>query len=276
VPPLSPIPRRVLLALASAAATSFAGCSYTGLPPSIWPPANFALEIEELRFEGDLAHVVRRARVDAQGVFVYGTASRHLVDAATGASLPVFDRLAVYQLEPECLRALSRKVAGLVEGLQQGEPGEPSPTGVVLRWRAFDTEAAWSAQGRPRGRFHEVVKELAGYLPKGEAFATPVRGARRVLRGVPAPKQGAAAALAAYEQVVELSEDDDELLLDAFALACDVGDRSAAERWLERWTEATADERASAPAFRDGPPALSPAVLQRLLPPAAGPSGGGG
>ena len=85
-------------------------CGGRELAPSIWPPEDFSLVVEETREDGDRMHVIRRLQVDASGLVIYGTSSQPLVDAKTGASLPVLDRLAVYGLEPTSLRFLARKL----------------------------------------------------------------------------------------------------------------------------------------------------------------------
>ena len=126
---------RTAPALTSAAlALLLTGCVSEQLPPSIWPPPDFSLTVEEVRLEGRAANVIRRFRVGADGVAVYGTSSQPLVDGATGVSLPVFDRLAVYQLEPDCVRALARRLDRLgiteIEGSAADENGAAT-TGIV-------------------------------------------------------------------------------------------------------------------------------------------------
>ena len=243
-----------------------AACVSDDLAPSIWPPANFALQVEEVRFEGQQAHVLRRVTVDAEGLVVYGTSSRPLVDDLTGTSLPVFERLAVYQLEPDCVRALARKVDRLLPDDANVDPGEPAPTSILLRWRAFDVETSFTAQGRPRGRVHDVLREVAGYLPAGESFETPLSGVRPVLRGTPAPREDVRGALAAYEELRRRLPLEPGLLLEGFALACSAGDRGNAERWLEAWAEADERLRAGAPAFPDQAAQLDAELLRRMLP----------
>ena len=113
---------RILLFLTLSAAA----CVGDPLEPSIWPPANFSLDVEESRQDGDAMHVVRRLRVEASGVVLYATSSRPLVDASGAVSLPVFDRMSIYRLEPAAVRALSRKLDRLgVDELAASDSGAP-------------------------------------------------------------------------------------------------------------------------------------------------------
>ncbi len=261
-----PTPRsRAWLAIALAGA-----CVSEDLPPSIWPPPNFELVVEELRFEDRFAHVAKRLRVTADGVAVYGTSSRPLVDPATGTSLPVFDRLSVYRLEPDCVRALARRIDRLgISEIQVGadEAGGGDGAGVVLTWQAFDERRVLPGQGRLRGAFGEILAVVAAHLPPGETFAaTGDRSVVPVLRGVPEPATDTAGALGVYRELVAAADRDPALVLDAFALACATGDRGLAEEWLARWTELTEAERANASAFPDGAPRLGPGLLTGFLP----------
>ena len=117
------------------------GCMGSGLPPSVWPPSNFRIVVEELQTVGMSAHILRRWQVDASGLVIYGTSSKPLVDPESGASWPVFDRLSIYRLEPKCVRALSRRLDRL--GISEivvpssavaigGGPGGGPPSGAQL------------------------------------------------------------------------------------------------------------------------------------------------
>ena len=248
-----------------------AACIGDGLSPSVWPPPNFRLVVEELSGEGRSVHVVRRFQVDAEGTVIYGTSSQPLIDSATGDSWPVFDRLSVYRLEPKCVRALARRIDGigigeLVIPLSGIEP--ESVPGLRLRWRAFEQQGYLPSSGRLRGQMAEIMATVSAHLPDGESFQIEMsKPVVTVLRGVPAPVEGAEGALAAYRQRLDVDPGDEEVLLATYALACFVGERSEAERLLEQWTELKAGQQT--PGFGDNPedtPQARAKVLARFLP----------
>lgn len=261
-----------------AVALALAACAANDLPPSIWPPPDFGCDVEEVQVRDGLAHVVRRVRVTADGLVVYGTAARSLVDDATGIALPVYDRLAIYRLVPTCLRALARRIDRLgVRELDptQGERGTAADTGLVLRWRAFGGERTIVARGRASTAMAAILNVVSAHLPPGERFQLPGMDERPivpVLRGVPEPLADGPAALQAYGPLLAARPDDQSWLLEAYALACATGARARAEQLLRSWVEASAAARATGSAFADGPPGerpagLTDAVLRRLLPP---------
>ena len=220
-------------------------CVGNGLPPSVWPPSNFRLVVEEVQREGASAHVIRRIQVVADGTVIYGTSSKPLVDAETGASWPVFDRLSIYRLEPKCVRALARRIDRLgisdfvvpASAVGQGVGQNVGP-GLTLQWQAFGSQRMVSSSGPLRGPMAEVMAVIASYLPPGEAFATAMsRPIVPVLRRVPKPKVGAAEALLAFEERIREDPDDSELVLAACALACSAGEWQQAEVLLARWQQ---------------------------------------
>jgi hypothetical protein len=236
-------------------ALSAVSCVGNGLPPSIWPPENFRLVVEELNIEGGFAHVVRRFQVDATGLVIYGTSSRPLVGSKPPQTWPVFDRLAIYRLESKCVRGLARRLArlGIDEITASASPGADG-IGQHIQWQAFGSHPTeLQSSGRLRGPIAEVMAEVAAHLPPGEAFEVQLnRPIEPVLHGVPAPAESAEGALAAYTELLRSNPDDEDLLLAAYALACAVGDRAQAVRWLEQWREV---QRSLPPeaGFRDDP-----------------------
>lgn len=230
-------------------------CIGGDLQPSVWPPPNFRLVVEELQGDGGAVHVVRRFQVDAQGTVVYATSDQPIVDPA-GASLPVFDRLSVYQLEPKSVRALARRLDRLGIGELVVEPSDvpgDSASGLTIRWRAFEQQRILPSGGRLRGSMAEIMAVVAAHLPPKEAFGvTMSRPVVANLSGVPAPALGAAAALDAHVELLANTPRDSGLLLAAFALACRVGQRERAENLLERWESAEAALRGSV-VFGDDP-----------------------
>jgi hypothetical protein len=250
------------------------GCTGNALPDSIWPPVDFELAFEEVKIENGTANVVRRFRARADGVVAYATSSRAIVDATTGTALPVFDRLSVYELVPTSIRALARRIdrCGILEfDRVQGERGVVEGSSLVLSWQAFYQRRVITARGRVHGAMAQVLAIVAEHLPDGEAFGLPELGERPVvpvLRGVPDPLGDAAGALHAHRQLLARRPADRTLLLDAFALACDLGRRSAAEELLAQWLTLTATERHQQEMFPEQEPRLTAALLERLLPPA--------
>ena len=256
---------RILLFLTLSAAA----CVGDPLEPSIWPPANFSLDVEESRQDGDAMHVVRRLRVEASGVVLYATSSRPLVGASGAVSLPVFDRMAIYRLEPAAVRALSRKLDRLgVDELAASDSGAPGSVDLVLRWRAFAEQRVLTCVGRPRAGLADVLALVAAHLPPGEALETPIgRPVVPVLSGVPAPREDAAGALAAVCSQLADRPGDRELLLVAFGLAVRLGARADAEEFLRQWQAAAQAEVGDAPFATDpgNSPAAQAAVYRELL-----------
>ena len=229
------------LVLIAISAVLLAGCVGNGLPPSVWPPNNFRLVVEEVQREGASVHVIRRIQVVADGTVIYGTSSAPLVDVETGVSWPVFDRLSVYRLEPDCVRVLARRIARL--GISDfvvpaSAVGQGVGPGLTLQWQAFGSQRIVPSSGRLRGPMAEIMAVVASYLPPGEAFATEMsRPIVPVLRGVPKPKVGVAEALLAFNERIREDPDDSELVLAAYALACSAGEWQHAEILLERWQQ---------------------------------------
>ena len=263
---------RWLLGIEVVIGIAAAGCVGSERPPSIWPPEDFLLVVEEVRQDGDAMHVLRQLRVDDRGVVVYGTSAEPLVDLQSGVSLPVFDRLSVYRLEPTSARSLARSLArlGIADWTPPARAGD-GPLGLSISWRAFGGQHALGSVGRPRGRLAEILALVASYLPPGESFDAALRRpVVPVLRGVPQPRRDLEGARSALGDQLAERPDDATLLINAFALACRAGDRTAAERLLERWVAARlAEVGAEVDAFADDPedaPARQAEVLRRLLP----------
>lgn len=261
--------KRVWITIPALAAVS---CIGGGLSPSVWPPPNFVLVVDELQRDGDQLHVMRRLHVDASGVVIYGTSSQPLVDEASGASLPVLDRMSIYRLEPKSVRALARKLDRydigelVVPTLAAGGSGGPD---LSLSWQAFDQKRVLSSSGRLRGRVGEIMALIAAHLPPGEAFDSEMnRPVVPVLRGVPEPVTDAEGALRALRAQLEARPEDDVLLLDAFALACRLGERELASELLQRW-QVVAQAEVGESGFATDPgsaPQRRAELFRRLLP----------
>jgi len=251
-------------------AGAFGGCTTRQNANTIWPPADFELQVEEIRTGPNAFVPERRFRVHANGLAVYSAAPETLVDEESGTVLPVWSRLAVYRLVEPCTRALARRVhrAGILElEPEQGRRGEDSDVGVQLRWQAFDNVKVVYSRGRVRGDMSMILAIVAAHLPPGERFRTPgvaERGIGSVLRGVPEPAADKAGAFRAMEQLLSEQPNDAELVLDAFVLACSAGRRADAERLLARWRALVGD--VAEPPAGSGARALNGAILRRLLP----------
>jgi hypothetical protein len=259
-----------------------AACKADARAASIWPPSDFEIIVEELELDGAEARVMRRFRAGPDGLVTYGTSTQSVVDPETHTLLPVFDRLSVYRLVKESIRALARRLvrAGIAElDRIQGERGVEEGPGLAMTWQAFGRRHVVTARGRLHGPMAEIMALVVAHLPPGENFGLPGLAQRPVvpvLRGVPAPREDAAGALEAHERMLaERKEwereqsiarpEDQAWLLDAFALACHLSRRNRAEALLQRWSDATAAQR-TANTFPDEEPRLRPEVLQRMLP----------
>jgi len=255
-------------------------CKSDAPAPSIWPPSDFEILVEELQLDGAEARVQRRFRavtLDApasggpEGLVTYGTSTKSVVDPETHTLLPVFERLSVYRLVPTSIRALARRLdrAGIAELERiQGERGVEEGPGLAMTWQAFGSRHVVTARGRLHGPMAEIMALVAAHLPPGEHFGLPGIAERPVvpvLVGVPAPREDAAGALEAHERMLAKRPEDQPWLLDAFALACHLSRRNSAEALLQRWSDATAAQRMASP-FPDEEPRLRPEVLQRMLP----------
>jgi hypothetical protein len=251
----------------------FTACRATDLAPTIWPPADFQCEVEELTLRDGSLQVLRRVRFDVDGLVVYGTSSSSRTAPGGDVALPVFDRLAIYELVPACVRRLARRLDELgVARLDtaQGERGANDDTGLVLRWRAFGAQRTLTARGRVHGPMATILEVIAAHLPPGEGFGLPEFPARPivpVLRGVPEPLADAERSLAAYQDLLARDPDDRAWLLEAFALACATAARPTALALLERWEALDRSGQQAGP-FPDRPAgALTAEDLRLLLPP---------
>lgn len=249
------------------------------VPPSIWPPPDFALTVEQVDHEADAVQVTKRFRVRADGLVIYGTATTSLVGSDADLRLPVFDRLAVYQLEPQCTRALARRIerCGVLDlDPVQGERGAVTGPSIVVGWGALGQRKLLTASGPVHGAMAEILAIVEAHLPEGEHLDLPGvadRNLPRVLRGVPGPRTDASGALEVHRALLQKNPADGETALDAFVLACQLGHRQLAEGLLAQWAAATMEQRRVQSGFADVGGALSPEVLGTLLPGAERPEG---
>lgn len=248
-----------------------AACRSTELPESIWPPKDFRLRLEELRPDGDAQVTVRRFTVRADGLAIYATSSSVIEDAESKTRLPVMDRLCIYQLVPECVRGLSRRLDLYCSRLpplgEKGEKEDPSTMqveSVVVHMLAFDNGRDLVTGNAVLGATADILATIAAHFPDGEKVGVSgvaERGVANVLRGVPEPRLDAAGALAALQAQLARTPEDAAMLLEAFALAVHLGQRETAIELMERWKAVTVVR-----AFQDAEPKLTPAILERMLP----------
>lgn len=249
--------RQSWLGAALVGALAFAGCAAEELRPTIWPPADFLIEVEEWQDLDGRRVVGRRFSVDASGVAVFAAATAVVAEPAGPAALPVFDRLCAYQLVPECVRSLARKLHRLGIGtLEEGAPDAASR--LRLRWRAFaDVRDIWVGPN-VEWALGEALTLVSAHLPPGEpplAGVDPARKVEPAIDGAPAPVVDPAAG-AFWRERVAARPDDDGAWAAAFADACARGVRSEANDLLQQWQQAA------------GPTAGSRiAELRRLVPP---------
>lgn len=217
-------------------------CSATGVPASQWPPPDFELSIVEQEPLVAAQTAVRWFRVRADGLVVYGTAAESVGGAGGAPVLPVLSRMAIYELVPECTRELAmflERARIREQDPTQGIEAEGDGGNVVVRFRAFGGTTQVTLHGRVHGAMASILGLINAHLPAGEAFAAAgaeERGRPGLLRSVPQPVEDARGALAAVEALLAQQPDDRWLLQQAFALACHLRQREAAQRWFARWS----------------------------------------
>lgn len=253
--------------LGFALAISAAGCASDELAPTIWPPADFHVVVEERAAAG--GH--RRVEVAADGVLVYATGATALRAADGAFELPAFERLSVCQLVPECTRSLARRLDRLgIRSVSEPWPGAAPPT-LQLRWRAFGAECFVAVAEVRDPTLTAILRELDGYLPAGEPIlggVAIVRPQDAVLSGMPAPVVDQRAAIAFWRGRAGREPDDDRPTLLAFAVACVASERALALELLQAWRAIVA-RRVAGGRTLSALPAVSDAALVQAVPLAA-------
>jgi hypothetical protein len=238
---------------------------------TVWPPADFRLEVEWTSGGAPSTTQTKRFVVRADGLCVYGKSASPLVDPVSKTALPVFDTMCAYRVRSECVRLLARKLEqrGVTKlELQQGTMEAADAPAVRIVHRAFGKEHAVTAVGQVHGAMVRVLHIVNAHLPTSESFFLPgMTGDPEPenLAAVPAPVAGAAGALAWHEEQLREGGDQPLLLLDAFALACRAQDRARSEDLLTRWETATRVAASKDAPFVDAP-RLLPEMLRRMLP----------
>lgn len=249
-----------------------AGCGTpSSQAQSLWPPEDFVLEVEWTSGGAPEQSKAKRFTVDATGLCVFAKSSSPIVDPKTKAALPVFDSMCAYRLRPECTRLLARKLhLRGVRGLepQQGAVEDLAAPAIRIRHGAFGPSRSCVAVGEAHGAFVKALHVINSFLPPSESFWLPGMtgdGEPEHLADVPAPLEGAPAALAWQEDQLRERGDQPQLLLDAFAVSCRLGDRARSEQLLARWEAAAVVSASKEAPFADAPRVL-PEMLRRMLP----------
>lgn len=249
-----------------------AGCGSTAPQgETVWPPADFVLEVEWSSGGPPAKAETKRFSVDASGMCVFAKSASPVVDPVSKASLPVFDVMCAYRMRPECTRLLARKLH--LRGIatlepQQGAIDDLDAPAIRLRHGAFGPARMYSAVGQAHGTFVRVLHVVNSFLPPSESFWLPGMAGDSEpehLADVPAPVAGAAAALAWHEERLSLVGDRSGPLLEAYALACRLGDRARSQQLLARWESNVYVAATETAPFGDGP-RLLPEMLRRMLP----------
>lgn len=232
--------RQSWIVAALVGALAFAGCAAEELRPTIWPPADFRIEVEESQDVGGHRVVGRRFVVDAAGVAVYATATAVVAAPDAAVALPVLDRLCSYRLVPECVRSLARKLHRLGIGTLEDAPAEAPASRLSLRWRAFGDARDIRSGANVEWALGEILALLSAHLPPGEpAFAgvDPARKVEPAIDGAPAPAVDPAAG-AFWRERAAARPGDEGAWAAAFADACRRGVRREANDLLQQWQQA--------------------------------------
>ncbi len=248
------------------------GCGSTAPQgETVWPPQDFVLEVEWSSGGPPAQAQTKRFTVDASGVCVYSKSASPVIDPVSRAALPVFETMCAYRMRLECTRLLARKLH--LRGIatlepQQGAVDDVDAPAIRLRHGAFGPPRIYTAVGQAHGTFVRVLHVVNSFLPSSESFWLPGMAGDSEpehLADVPAPLAGAGAALAWHEERLALVGDRTGPLLEAFALACRVGDRARSEQLLSRWEASVYVAASQTAPFGDGP-RLQPEMLRRMLP----------
>lgn len=247
-----------------------AACSGTqDRGPSIWPPADWYLEVRvgELCVSGITPF--RSFQAWSDGYVLYREAEG--ANGDTPAPWPaVWSRVSAYQMRPESTRQLARLVATTGIEAVPAESGSVEATeGVVLSCylRAFGKSQRFTARGAADPKVARLLHVVNAYLPKGETLRLPdMTGDPEDahLARVPAPLLSRHGALDVHESLFLREPGGEGFLLDAFALAVGVGDRARAERLLHRIE--IAESRIEGPLEIEGDTKILSRTLRPLLP----------
>ena len=203
----------------SVLAVAVAACRSNELPPSDWPPPDFAVQVVE-RVEGDDPgrSFTRSFRVWPDGLVLVAESDAPLPGLDWGQ--PVYERLSVYRLDARSTRTLGRALhrTGLFDDqARRAENTDREPGELEIAWTAFGSKGQTSLRTHDRAQVERVLEVVAGFLPDGVAFLG-VEPELVCVSDVPLPG-GGAGAVHALRDVARAHPRDFGVLLDLFALA---------------------------------------------------------
>lgn len=206
---------------------------------SEFPPKGFYLEVRTTVTTADGLQETQRFQVWEQGMSVYREANKSLVvPGPDSLVLPLFRKVSAYRMAPESTRTLSRMVyrSGFFE--MQALAVVPEPRGTVISVFCREwTEREVQVHGQLYGQIARVLHVINSFLPEGHRFEPPLMTGEQEpphLAAVPELGDSWEQSLLFHKDLVEMFPDDVGLLVDAFALAFDLGDREFALQALAR------------------------------------------
>ena len=247
----------VAVALSSAVIAALTGCvtpETTG--DSLWPPADFSIEVRVGAVEAGEIQDLMRFRVFADGLAVWREARDSVGGVEVGsAPFPVFRTVAAYRLSPQSLRMLSRSLdaAGISRvGPAAGDERDPGAPVLGVHYRGFGHDRLAFATGvlEPGSDLRRLVEVLHDYLPVGRrlvAMDLGDRQSRPALLRVPEPVDDAGAALAFHQELCRRYPEDIELSVDTFALAVEMGNAELAAELADSVARSVAEAGVQAP-----------------------------
>ncbi len=236
-----------------------AGClSRASSPSTVWPPEDFALEVEQLESSAAGIRVVRRFSVDRDGLCIYAESDGVVLLPGGALQLPLFHRMSSFLMREESVRMLSRLLfkRGVLElRVLEGETEAGTGSSIVhLRYRGFGEQRRVVNRGEIYGAAVRVLKVVNSFLPAGRSFELPgLYGEKEPLRltGIPPVQEDPAGIQDFLERESEGRTSEPRLLLVAMALALDRSDHEAAARILSRYRSFAATAEREAAMFPD-------------------------
>lgn len=233
-------------ALALGLVAHLAGCLTDRTERStIWPPADFVLQMQRLETVKGVTHVRQHLQIDTAGLLVYRQSDKSLVRPDGRYVLPLFRSMCVYQLEPVSVRMLARELhRAQVLQVEQGDPNALSGDGVViqLQWNAFARDHEITAGSDGLVGFSRLLSIVNSYLPDGAAFQFPDSRAPALdkrLELMPAVAEDLAGAYGAHLDLLGRLGPSQQLVLHTFALAVALGRTRDATELLSDMDTAT-------------------------------------
>lgn len=200
-------------------ALAVAACRSNELPPSDWPPQDFAVQVvEKVAGDGSAGSFTRSFRVWPDGLALVAESDAPLPGLDWGQ--PVYERLCVYRLDPRSTRTLGRVLqrTGLfADQARRAENSDREPGELTVAWTAFGNKGRTSLRTHDRAQVERVLAVVAGFLPDGVAFLGVEPDLVHV-SDVPLPG-GGVGAVQALREVARAHPRDFGVLLDLFALA---------------------------------------------------------